>query len=369
MHYANLNLVKFLYENDHNLLNYRNNIGRTPIFNAALDGDIDIVKFMVQSDKNLVNAKDIYGVTPAMLATAGNHLDVVKFIYEQNPSTINDKDDEGDSLMHIAAKGGNKDILKFLFAKNDNLISAKNKAGYIPMQYAAYGYQADMNHSSCQKDNIGVIKFLNKQDKNLINYQSLDGRTPLDFAAHYGDEPIIKLLIEMGAYIDESSLKKEIFGKYLTLVKTANLIDKFFYDKDRQKIDHSLKEDLLTSSSSLTNQELNINSQIFINRFKNKYKEAQSKIDKVELKKNLKAILQKQGEVLPYKIKIGIEKILDSNINSLTQSDKYYFLHQMQLSDKYTAFNSLILVDHKFEPDIMLNSIMSLILLTRNLLS
>jgi len=71
--------VKSFIVNDPSLVNKKDNVGETPLFDAAFFGDNAIVTLLVERGAQ-VNVHDDFGETPLDKAKAGHHLGVVSYL-------------------------------------------------------------------------------------------------------------------------------------------------------------------------------------------------------------------------------------------------------------------------------------------------
>ena len=110
-------------------VNVKNQIGATPIFNAALAGNLPVVKLLVSKGAD-INAKNRSGLTPLHLACQNGNKMVVEFLID-NGSDINSKTERrfpdiagqiptlgGDRMpLFNAIMSNHKDIAELLISK------------------------------------------------------------------------------------------------------------------------------------------------------------------------------------------------------------------------------------------------------------
>ncbi|XOV77674.1 MAG: ankyrin repeat domain-containing protein [Aestuariibacter sp.] len=96
--------------------------GRPLLHRAARLNRTQIVKAML-SRKNLVNLKDDIGFTPLMEAARNGHLDMVKLLISKGASvdSIADKSALNLTALHLAAITGHLEIIEVLFKTEANL--------------------------------------------------------------------------------------------------------------------------------------------------------------------------------------------------------------------------------------------------------
>jgi ankyrin repeat protein len=114
-------------------VNIKNNIGRTALHNAAMNGNKVIVEALIKYGAN-VDMTDDDGKTPIMVAAYYNNIDVLKLLGTK-AKNIKALDSDGEDALFSAASGYNFDdkILKLLlntYGFNSNL---RNKEGNTPL--------------------------------------------------------------------------------------------------------------------------------------------------------------------------------------------------------------------------------------------
>lgn len=92
--------VKKCLERNPKLINARNADGRTPLHEAALEGQMEIVEFLL-SRKAEMNLQDKKGQTPLHLAAKEGFMKVIKLLID-NKAELNIKDDNGKTPLAIA---------------------------------------------------------------------------------------------------------------------------------------------------------------------------------------------------------------------------------------------------------------------------
>ena len=101
------------------------------IHDAAAAGDLEKVKALLKDKHNLVFSKDSHGATPLLLAVSRGHKEVAEVLLA-NKAEVNAKNNEGGTPLHWAASLGNKDMAELLLANGAD-VNATNNVGKTPL--------------------------------------------------------------------------------------------------------------------------------------------------------------------------------------------------------------------------------------------
>ena len=192
---SNQDIVKILAPLMVNPNNPDTTTGKTPIFYAAKNGDVEIVEFLA-SLTDEPNVPDMSGDTPIHNAAKNGHVDVIRVLagLVDNPNV---PDMFGDTPIHCAAWMGHVDVIRFLAALVDN----PNLPGcndITPIHYAAvYDY-------------VDIVRFL----ADLVDNPNTlaDGWTPIDLATSLGHQEIVDVLnqyVEVDTDADDNDVFME----------------------------------------------------------------------------------------------------------------------------------------------------------------
>ena len=229
----------------------RNTTGRTPLMNAALNGNVQAVKSMIKrgADPSLtdytgwntlhfaaqggdtdiislihthlpnIDSKTGEGITPLMLAASCGKLHAVKWFLEKG-ATVACECNRGWNTLHCAAKGGDTDIISLIHTHLPN-IESKTGEGYTPLMVAAFtgklhavkwflekgaaiackdktGWNA--LHHAAESGDTDIISLIHTHLPN-IESKTGEGYTPLMVAAFTGKLHAVKWFLEKGAAI------------------------------------------------------------------------------------------------------------------------------------------------------------------------
>ena len=158
------------------------------IHEYAQKGDLKAVQILIEQNPELVNAKDEDGRTPLHWACRGVHLDVVKFLVE-NGADVNAEDNNQTTPLHSLAYRGHTEGIKVLLDKGAD-VNVQDYSKHTPLHYAAIS-------DSYEAAALLLSKGASLEVKN--DY----GRTPLLLCARErGGPKTTKVLLEAGANVN-----------------------------------------------------------------------------------------------------------------------------------------------------------------------
>lgn len=227
------------------VVNARDHNGTTPLHMAVKYGSIDTVRHLVQSGANLDAVDDIDQSTPLHLAAENGRDEVVHILLNQGART-NIVDRHGRTLLHMAALRGYACLVEPLLASEGIEIDSVDANGHTALYMAWYGGHLLMAETllerGASKRGIrrtwsGLIQSVNNLSLPTITVKrkqyspsrvsrfghnpdvfelllsgevTLDainsqGRISLHMAAWQGAVHVVKLLLDVGADINECS--------------------------------------------------------------------------------------------------------------------------------------------------------------------
>jgi ankyrin repeat protein len=158
------------------------------IHEFAQKGDLEGVKSLIEKDPELVNAKDEDGRTALHWACRGVHLDVVKFLVEKG-ADVNAEDNNKIVPLHSLATRNSAAAIAVL-VDNGADVDFKDYGGNTALHYAAMSDAAD------------AVVILTKAGADIENRENYS-RTPLILCARErGGPKTIKVLLEAGAEVN-----------------------------------------------------------------------------------------------------------------------------------------------------------------------
>ncbi len=171
--------VKALIEKQPNLLEEKDQYGRTPLLHAALFGNKATVEALIESKANL-NAK-AYGIGViyyAMINKTEDATAIIKLLAEKQPNLLEEKDQCNRTPLLHAALFGNKATVEALIENNAN-IYAKGESGDNVLHYAA---------ANQTEDAAAIFKLLTERWPDLLKEKNANGDLPLSGSKADGSE-------------------------------------------------------------------------------------------------------------------------------------------------------------------------------------
>ena len=182
-------LVKYLVGRGANV-NHQNNIGGTPLSLACEGGNLEVVKYLIEEKDVNINQVDIHENIPLLYACKKGRLDVVKYLVKRG-ANVNHQNNIGETPLLLACEDGNLDVVKYLIEEKDVNINQVDNYGNNPLSYA------------CKRGRLDVVKYLVDNGVD-VNKAGSTGWTPLFAACVGGHLEVVKYLIENGANINQS---------------------------------------------------------------------------------------------------------------------------------------------------------------------
>ena len=163
----------------------RNATGRTPLMNAALNGNVQVVKSVIKrgADPSLMDNR---GWNTLHCAAQGGDTDIISLIHTHLPN-IDSKTREGDTPLMLAALNGKLRAVKW-FLERGATVACEEKRGWNTLHHAAQGGDTD------------IISLIHTHLPN-IDSKTREGDTPLMLAALNGKLRAVKWFLERGATV------------------------------------------------------------------------------------------------------------------------------------------------------------------------
>lgn len=179
----NLAMVKYLIEKVGCDLNVTEKELKSPLNIAAFYGNLDVVRYLIEDQNLNPRFQDTLGRTSLHYACLkDNSLLIVKYLVEEHGCNPSEKDNQKNSPLCVAASSGSLDILKYLI---------EGKACSTDL------YDRTLLHVACESfANLAVVKYLIEERDCDPNAKDTEGNTPLNVAAFSGCLEILKYFIE-----------------------------------------------------------------------------------------------------------------------------------------------------------------------------
>ena len=166
-------------------VDFRNATGRTPLMNAAFNGNVQAVKSIMKrkADPSLMDNR---GWNTLHHAAAGGDTDIISPIHTHLPN-IESKTGEGCTPLMVAALSGKLNAVKWFLEKGATVACESNR-GWNTLHHAAAGGDSD------------IISLIHTHLPN-IESKTGEGCTPLMVAALSGKLNAVKWFLEKGATV------------------------------------------------------------------------------------------------------------------------------------------------------------------------
>ncbi|KAK9746233.1 Ankyrin repeats (3 copies) [Popillia japonica] len=194
-------IVKLLADSQA-VLDVKEKSGKTALYTAVEEGNLDLVKLLLQKQESLVNVANNYNSTPLHCALTENHLEIATLLIDKSAS-INMRDKNDDTPLHLAVKqeepdivaklldnviGGHADFIRGLLEKGAN-INDSDENGVTPL------------HCAVIKENVDFTALLLEKGAR-VNAQDIRGNAPLHIAVHKLCTTLVKLLLDWKADVN-----------------------------------------------------------------------------------------------------------------------------------------------------------------------
>ncbi len=221
-------MTKYLVKNGANLEAKSPNRERTPIYEAIKYTDIDSIKYLIDNGAN-TNAKDQIGRTPLLEATMSGDIKKVKLLESLSNSDLSDTDSRGFNAIMSASGYGDKELIDYLLINKGLNVNMSDVNGQTALLNAVARFNKETTkalidnginiHAKMLNANvnalhasIGMLPYNPEyEDKEIemakillhnnmnINDQGNNGHTPLSIAIVKGKTKLAEFLIQQGA--------------------------------------------------------------------------------------------------------------------------------------------------------------------------
>ncbi len=160
-----------------------------------------------------LNTLDEQGDSALHIALREDSLTVANFLLSQRATKVELRNPKGENPLMMAAIKGHLEQAKRLIQRGAQV----NKPGWTPLHYAA---------SRAEPDSIDMVRLLLERHA-YIDAESPNRTTPLMMAAMYGEESVVRLLLEEGAdpsLRNEQGLAAVDFARRVNRTTAASLI-------------------------------------------------------------------------------------------------------------------------------------------------
>ena len=171
-------------------VDFRDDLGRTPLSYAAQQGNQAAVKEFLDRPEVNPNSQDQLGRTPLFYAVTSKNETITKLLLDRDIDA-DLKDSNEWTPLSYAAKSGHEEMVRILLERNDVDANRQDSCGRTPLYFAiSRNYEA-----------IGKV-LLEQKGVDLRQRDKVLGRTILHLACDHGMKAIVKLLLEGNIEID-----------------------------------------------------------------------------------------------------------------------------------------------------------------------
>lgn len=200
----------------------RGSQGKTPIYEAAKQGETHIVKLLNERGADINSENSRIRFRPVHVAAEYNHHDTLRYILSQGVD-VNVMNSWLQTPLSQASwkTGTDVDLFKVL-VKAGAVVNTKDNKGFSPL------------HKTAGAGKLEATQYLLENGAD-INIESHDEQTPLMRAAKFGHYEIVKLLLESGAeirkeqgkYSSYTLAKKNGYTKISDLLEKSGAVDAY----------------------------------------------------------------------------------------------------------------------------------------------
>lgn len=198
-----VNKLDFILQQGGVLVDTRMADGTTPLYQAALAGNLAAVERLLQHPVDVNNANTDNGWSVLMAAVAMGHTAIVAKLLEQPGIDANARDERQQTALHLAASEGAEQIVASLLAHPHIDVNPKDDMGQTPLMRAALH-----NH-------LGVARALLAHPHIQVNAVDMHRQTALYWATMAGQIEMVRLLLQhpqVNAHITSRSPKETAAG-------------------------------------------------------------------------------------------------------------------------------------------------------------
>ncbi len=184
--------LAFLLRQDGIDVDVRQADNTTPLYRAALAGNLAAVEELLQHPVDVNNHNTGNDWTVLMAAVAGDHTAIVEALLRRPQVEVNTRSDLQETALHLAAENGHERAVELLLGHPAIDVNARDHLGWTALTTAAFG-----NH-------IAVVRLLLSRPELEMNFVDQDRQTALYWAAAAGHLEIVGLLLQdprVNAYI------------------------------------------------------------------------------------------------------------------------------------------------------------------------
>jgi hypothetical protein len=146
---------------------------------AIIKGNIEMVKYLYENIHNYINYNKLFELTAKW-----GHLDILKYLQKNIPANISINIGK---IIDLACRWGHLEMFKYLYELNiQNINNINNWINLALLKACSYGH-------------LELVKYLHKNGANIHAF--VDG--PINYAVRYSNLNVVRYLCENGANIND----------------------------------------------------------------------------------------------------------------------------------------------------------------------
>jgi len=174
-------------------LNSIDKAGRSALHLAAHKGSYKILELLTERGGD-IHIKDKDGQTPLHLTTRNRHARCLEYLLKRlSPGLVDVTDNQNRSALHWSAAFNNVECVKLLIKNNIN-VAMGDREGKTPLHWAANNHHPRA---------VATIKILLETSPSVINWQDYEGRTAIHFAVAVENTATVEYLLNFQPIICE----------------------------------------------------------------------------------------------------------------------------------------------------------------------
>ena len=187
--WGNTKIVELLLERKPNLLEAKDEVGKTPLFTAIIKGHEQVSEQLIISGADL-EARNKHQQTPFCIASSLGNIKIVQLLLERKPN-VEAKDEDENTPLITAIQQRHQQVAKHLIISGADL-EARNNREETPLHCASYW------------GNIKIVQLLLEKNPNLLEAKDEDGNTPLNIAEKYKMNEVLTLLQNVSSNLNSA---------------------------------------------------------------------------------------------------------------------------------------------------------------------
>jgi ankyrin repeat protein len=177
-------------------LTVKDKLGYTVLHKAVIQDNLDLVTLFIEHDKNLINIKDNFGRTAAHWAvfmsqssSKPNCIDILKVLIHKD-ANLKTRNYDGQTVLHKAVIQDNLNLVTLFIEHDKNLINIKDNIGQTAAYLAAFNIKSSRNINSKE-----IIRLLIQNDADLEVVNQFNQST-MDILIENQDEELLELAFQ-----------------------------------------------------------------------------------------------------------------------------------------------------------------------------